>query len=68
QVDLSAGNIIDQFNTSADVFDIVVTHGYAHAMPRVDQWEKIRSIDLSTGVETLQSGYSVRAGTVMKLH
>lgn len=53
---------------SADVLDIVLAgNGYAYAFPRYDQWESIRSIRLSTGVETL-GGESIYAGTLARLH
>ncbi|MDX1695185.1 MAG: Ig-like domain-containing protein [Ketobacteraceae bacterium] len=67
-INLENKEAIGTYSVSTNVFDLVVTNGYAHAMPRTDQWEHIRSINLSTGEEFQQSGYSVRAGTVMKLH
>jgi len=65
----STPRVIDVLNVSTDVFDIVVTDdAVAHAMPRRDQWENLRTVDLTTGEESLQSGRSVRAGTRIDLH
>lgn len=66
-VDLSAGTIIKTWPVTCDVFDVVLAgNGYAYAMPRIDQWVTLHSLNLSTGVETTSG--TVRAGTRARLH
>jgi hypothetical protein len=68
-VNLSTGALLKTLATTADVIDVVLAgNGYVYAFPRIDQWETIRSINLATGAETLSAGYSIRAGTMAKLH
>lgn len=68
-VDLSQTNPVEVFATTADVSDVVLAdNGFIYAFPRIDQWETIRCIEIATGTETLSSGYSIRAGTRVKLH
>lgn len=68
-VNLSTATLVNTFPTTADVIDIVLAgNGYVYAFPRIDQWERIRSINLTTGVETLHTGGFIRAGTRAKLH
>ncbi len=55
--------------TTADVFDVVLAgNGYVYAFPRIDQWETIRCLQISTGAETLSTGMSIYARTRAKLH
>ncbi len=55
--------------TTADVLDVVLAgNGWVYAFPRIDQWEAIRCIRISTGVETLSTGMTIYAGTKAKLH
>lgn len=55
--------------TSADVLDVVLAgNGWIYAFPRIDQWQQIRCLRISTGAETLSTGYSIYAGTKAKLH
>ncbi len=68
-IDLSTMQLIDIFDVSTDVFDIILApNDWVYAFPKVDQWETIRCIDLSTKQETLHTGNSIRAGTRVKLH
>jgi hypothetical protein len=68
-VDLLANKLVDTISVSTDVFDIVLDgRGYAHAFPRINQWERIRSVEIATGIETLHTGNSVYAGTRARLH
>ncbi|WP_444917038.1 PKD domain-containing protein [Microbulbifer sp. JMSA003] len=68
-VDLSSTSLIKSIPVSADVLDVVLAgNGYIYAFPRIDQWETIRSLNIDTGVETTNSGRSIRAGTLAKLH
>lgn len=55
--------------TTADVLDLVLAgNDFVYAFPRVDQWQQIRCLRISTGAETLSTGYSIYAGTKAKLH
>ncbi|HYF00666.1 MAG TPA: fibronectin type III domain-containing protein [Planctomycetota bacterium] len=48
---------------STDVLDIVLPgNGFAYAFPSLDQWERIRCLELATGEETLHTGSSLYAG------
>ena len=68
-VNLQNATVEKMLDVSADVFDIVLAgNGYVYAMPRRDQWENIRCIEIAKNIETLHSGNSVYAGTQMKLH
>ncbi len=68
-VNLSTGTLVKTVAVTADVFDVVLAgNGYVYAFPRIDQWETIRCINISTGNETQSAGYSIYAGTRAKLH
>ncbi|BFM12657.1 hypothetical protein R50072_28100 [Simiduia litorea] len=68
-IDLSAMAVESVMPVSTDVFDIeIATNGFVYAMPKTDQWESLRSLKMDTGEEFQSGGYSVRAGTVMKMH
>lgn len=68
-IDLSLLKVEKVYPISTDVFDIeIATNGYVYAMPKTDQWERLRAIKLENGEEVQQSGNSVRAGTVIKMH
>jgi chitinase len=55
--------------TTANVLDVVLAgNGWIYAFPKVDQWETIRCLQISTAKETLSTGYSIYAGTKAKLH
>ncbi len=57
------------FNVSADAIDIVLPdNGWIYVFPRYGQWTHISCINVSTGVEYAQTGYSLRAGSRAKLH
>lgn len=67
-VDLGTRSVEQVYTVAVDVFDVVLPgNGWVYAMPRVDQWVSIHSVDLGTGSESGNSG-TARAGTVMKLH
>lgn len=56
-------------STTADVLDVVLAgNDFVYAFPRVDQWEQIRCLRITTGAETLSTGGSIYAGTKAKLH
>lgn len=68
-VNLVTPALVDTLSVSADVLDVVLAgNGYVYAFPRVDQWERIRAIEIATGTETLHEGNSIYAGTKAKLH
>ncbi|MBS1148515.1 MAG: chitinase [Myxococcaceae bacterium] len=68
-VQLSPLTLLKTLAVSCDVIDVVLPgNGYVHAFPRIDQWTQIRSLNLTTGVETMSAGWSIRAGTLAKLH
>ena len=55
-------------NLSADAFDVVLDgHGFVHAVPRVDQWVNMHSVEIATNTERLGTSL-VRAGAREKLH
>jgi hypothetical protein len=55
-------------NLSADAFDVVLDgHGFVHAVPRVDQWVEMHSVEIATNTESLGTGI-LRAGSRVKLH
>jgi hypothetical protein len=67
-VDLSAKAVTATHPVTCDVLDVVLGDGdYVYAFPRVDQWESIRTIKISTGTETT-SDQSIYAGTRARLH
>lgn len=73
-VRLSPLTVEKVIGTTADVLDVVLAgdvpagNGWIYAFPRIDQWEEIRCLRISTGTETLSTGYSIYAGTKAKLH
>ncbi len=67
-IDLSAASVTATYAVSTNVLDIVLaSNGYAYAFPVADQWENIRCIKIATGVETLNSGGQIYAGTLARL-
>jgi hypothetical protein len=68
-VNLLTMTVEETYAVTTDAVDIVLaSNGWVYVFPRTDQWERIRCIELSTGVESLHTGNSVRAGTLAKLH
>ena len=68
-VNLDTVTLVKTVSVTTDVFDVVLAgNGYVYAFPRTDQWETIRCVNISTEVETLHTGRSIRAGTKAKLH
>lgn len=67
-VNLSNGSVEATHAVSTNILDIVLAgNGYAYAFPKTDQWEYIRCINITTGIETLHTGMQIYAGTVAKL-
>ncbi len=68
-VDLNNASLVKNIAVSTDVVDIILAgNNYIYAFPRTDQWETIRSLNINTEAETLSTGNSIRAGTLVKLH
>lgn len=68
-VDLENALLVKTLDVSANVLDIVLAgNGYVYAFPRVDQWETIRSVHISSNLETQSTGRSIYAGTLGRLH
>lgn len=68
-VNLTSLTVEKVYGVTTDVLDLELPgNGWVYAFPRVDQWESIRSIELSTGNETLSPYASIYAGTLVKLH
>lgn len=70
QVSLSpAAQLVKTWPVTCEVGDVVLAgNGFAYAFPRVDQWVEIHSLNLSNGAETKSTGWSIRAGTLARLH
>lgn len=68
-VDLTAMTIVRTYSLTADALDIILpANGWVYVFPRRDQWTTIRCIRLSTGEETAQTGRSIYAGMLGRLH
>lgn len=66
-VDLMGQKLVRTYAVTTDVLDVVLAgNGWVYAMPRRDQWESIRSIDLATGQE--QQTFGIYAGALARLH
>jgi chitinase len=68
-VKLSPLAAVKKIATTTSVFDLVLAgNGYVYAFPLRDQWEQIHCLDISSGAETLSTGYSIYDRTRAKLH
>jgi hypothetical protein len=68
-VNLSTKEVEQVLPVSTVAIDIVLTgDGWVHVFPLRDQWERVRSIELATGDESLHTGNSIRAGSLARLH
>ncbi len=68
-VDLQQGVLVKTLNVTATAADVVLAgNGKVYVSPASDQWVQLRAIDIATNTEVLHTGYSIRAGTVYKLH
>jgi Viral BACON domain len=66
-INLTNMTIQNTFNISCDATDIAIAdNGYAYVSPYQDQWERLRSLNLSTGLENLSTGNFLYAGA--KVH
>lgn len=68
-INLSTMELEDTYAVTADAFDIILApNEWVYVFPRKDQWERIRCINLSNGVETEHTGNFIRERTKVKLH
>lgn len=68
-INLSTMTLEDNYAVTANTFDIILApNDWVYVFPKEDQWETIRCIDLSNGVETQHIGNSIRERTKVKLH
>lgn len=68
-INLTTKSIEKECAISCDALDIILTTAnWAYIFPVRDQWTNIRCLNLTTKAETLQTGYSIYAGTVGRLH
>ena len=69
-VDLTAGAVDGTYLVSVVAGDVVLGgNGYAYVFPGSGvQWTNIRSVNMTTGAVTIQTGNSIYGGTVAKLH
>lgn len=68
-VNLDTLTVEQTFQVTCEAFDIVLAgNGFIYVFPLRDQWEQIRCINISTGLETLHTGNSIYDETRAKLH
>lgn len=68
-VRLTSTSLVKTISVPLDVLDVVLAgNGHAYLFPRVDQWETIRTVNISTELVTESTGSSIRAGTFARLH
>lgn len=70
-VNLLSYSIEATYTTSADVGDIVLNDDWVYAFPKSNFWERIRCIELSSGVETVHTNTGLnklRGNSKAKLH
>lgn len=68
-VNLATLKIEKEYSVPCDVLDIVLTsNNWAYLFPVRDQWTNIKCLNANTGLTTTQTGYSIYAGTVGRLH
>jgi len=68
-IDLSTLQLDRYYDVSTEASDIIdAGAGWVYVMPRTDQWERLRCINLESGIESASTGNQIRANTTMKLH
>jgi hypothetical protein len=68
-LNLTTKSIEKECAISCEALDIILTTAnWAYIFPVRDQWANIRCLNLTTTAETLQTGGSIYAGTVGRLH
>jgi len=69
-VNLTTGAVDGTYLVSVVAGDVVLGgNGYAYVFPGSGvQWTNIRSVNMTTGTVTIQTGNSIYGGTVAKLH
>ncbi len=68
-VNLSNMTIEKHYAITTNAFDIVLApNNWVYVSPMEDQWEKLKCLDLSNGIETEQTGNYIYERTRIKLH
>jgi len=68
-INLISQELEQYYNVTTEASDIIdAGSGWVYVMPKTDQWEKLRCINLNSGIESESTGASIRANTTMKLH
>ncbi len=68
-VDVTNWQIVKTLPVTANALDIVLpSNGWVYVFPKTDQWERIRCVEIASGLEIPHVGRSIYAGTVAKLH
>ncbi len=68
-INLNTMQLEHVYPTTIDVHDLLIApNNWVYAVPASGQWERLRCIDLSTGLETTHIGNSIRDRTRIKLH
>ncbi|NNE32428.1 MAG: hypothetical protein HKN40_08675 [Winogradskyella sp.] len=68
-INLSTMILEHNYAVTANTYDIILApNAYVYVFPKEDQWERIRCVNLSNGVETQHNGNSIREQTKVKLH
>lgn len=68
-VNLATIKIEKEYSVPCDVLDIILTsNNWAYLFPVRDQWTNIKCMNANTGLTTTQTGNSIYAGTVGRLH
>jgi hypothetical protein len=66
-INLSSMTLLNAFNVSCDPTDIAIgDNGFAYITPFQDQWTRLRSLNLTNGLETSNTGNFLYAGA--KVH
>lgn len=58
-----ASPTVKLLNVSADILDVVLANGFVYALPRVDQWVQMHSVNIATNTDTAGNGL-LRAGAL----
>lgn len=68
-INLSTMTLENNYAITSNTFDIILApNAWVYVFPKEGQWERIRCINLSNGIETQHSGNLIRERTKVKLH